>query len=135
MYQQRLWVSAGIQSLVESLSTKSSLRLLDISDNGIGPKGAASLAAALEKLPGLAVLRLRGNCIGDEGAAALSSAMPGSGLQELDVGHNEVRRPLIELLPPPHSTILLSSWQKRAGCHNSLLMHGSLNFPAHIYVR
>ncbi|CAL5227399.1 g10354 [Coccomyxa viridis] len=80
----------GIQSLVESLSTKSSLRLLDISDNGIGPKGAASLAAALEKLPGLAVLRLRGNCIGDEGAAALSSAMPGSGLQELDVGHNEI---------------------------------------------
>ena len=50
----------------------------------------ASLAAALEKLPSLAVMRLRGNCIGDEGAAALSSAVAGSGLQELDVGHNEV---------------------------------------------
>ena len=80
---------------MEGLSPKSCLRLLDISDNGIGPKGAASIAAAMEKLPGLAVLRLRGNCIGDEGAAALSNAVAGSGLQELDVGHNEVR-----LLPP-----------------------------------
>ena len=99
-------MTAGIQSLVEGLSTKSSLRLLDISDNGIGPKGAASLAAALEKLPGLAVLRLRGNCIGDEGAAALSSAMPGSGLQELDVGHNEVRTLLTDLVTPANGTTL-----------------------------
>ena len=46
------------------------------------------------------MLRLRGNCIGDEGAAALSSAMAGSGLQELDVGHNQVRTPHINLSNP-----------------------------------
>ncbi len=76
------------------------MHLLDISDNGIGPKGAASIAAALEKLPSLGVLRLRGNSIGDEGAAALSSGLASSGLHELDAGHNQVPFQLMSLPVP-----------------------------------
>ena len=52
------------------------------------------------------MLRLRGNCIADKGAAALSSAMASSALQELDVGHNQVRTLHTKLSAPRDGALL-----------------------------
>lgn len=86
---KQLW--PGAASLGAALPASSSLELLDLNDNDIGPSGAAALADALERGLLLKTLRMRGNRIGDEGAAALGRALAkGPLLQELDVGGNQV---------------------------------------------
>jgi uncharacterized protein (TIGR02996 family) len=64
------------------------LRQLDLSDNRLGPEGAAALADS--NLAALTELSLRGNAIASEGAAALAASTRLTGLASLDLAANRI---------------------------------------------
>jgi hypothetical protein len=64
------------------------LESLNLSENYVDDRGAASLAGALRASRTLAELNLRDNGVTDVGAAALAQALPGSRLAALDLSSN-----------------------------------------------
>uniref|UniRef100_A0A7S0MZH7 Uncharacterized protein n=1 Tax=Cryptomonas curvata TaxID=233186 RepID=A0A7S0MZH7_9CRYP len=64
---------------------------LDLSGNGIGPRGIIALSNRLKKLPVLHKLNLSGNDIGPDGAMALSTHLEKlAALQNLDLSNNQL---------------------------------------------
>ena len=94
-----LWLSrnklgdAGAQSLADGISKGKTRRLqvLDLWENGIGPRGGDALATALRTNFALLTLELRGNSIGDEGARSFAGLMPNNrALSTLDLSSNGI---------------------------------------------
>lgn len=85
----------GASPLAASLALNKHLRLLDLSDNGMGAEGAAAVLAVLTRggAPALASLSLSRNQAGPEGADAVGEllrARPGHALLQLDFSANAV---------------------------------------------
>ena len=68
-------VVAQIDAIVRALSKITGLITLDLSENDIGPDGAAAIAPTLKSMKALTTLNLRSNSIGVEGAQAISDAI------------------------------------------------------------
>jgi Ran GTPase-activating protein (RanGAP) involved in mRNA processing and transport len=81
----------AMQRFEGALASNETLRVLDLSHNCIGPKGALSLATAIKANRGLHTLRLGHNGISDAGLAALLDACKGNTtLEELDLQANNI---------------------------------------------
>ena len=74
------------------------LRMLDLSNNALGPEGAKSIASGLGSEAVLETLHLGGNRIGDAGASDLATALTGVSLYELDLPHNNIGSVGVEAL-------------------------------------
>ena len=91
-----LGLGADLAKSIAASPDSTSLKVLDLRGNGIGPHGAAALAET-ENLSGLEALYLppgqshiEGNRIGDEGAQALFASTALSSLEILDLSQNNL---------------------------------------------
>uniref|UniRef100_A0A7S1IA12 Uncharacterized protein n=1 Tax=Eutreptiella gymnastica TaxID=73025 RepID=A0A7S1IA12_9EUGL len=81
----------GARLFAKALDEHPFITSLDLTDNEIGPAGAAALAQSLANNNSLTALRLFGNQIGIEGTAYLCSALENNKkLMSLDVASNQI---------------------------------------------
>jgi len=86
-------VLAIVAELQRAGDKQAKLEAIDLTGNGIGPKGARALASWLNVSTKLRVIELRGNPLGDEGVSELAYAMENSltltnlGLIQTDVAN------------------------------------------------
>ena len=85
----------GITALAGGLSANPSLRILNLNDNTIGPKGALALAQVLPNFTCLERLNLGDCLLKTKGALVLAEALAIEGshlaLTELNLSYNEIR--------------------------------------------
>jgi len=85
------WGPAEMAYLAEVLKSCQALKVLSLSGNQLGPKGAETLAAVLPNLTSLQELRLGDTGIGDAGAESLATALPSlTALQRLHLMDNGI---------------------------------------------
>ena len=85
--------------MAKALASNASVRELDLSENKIGPEGAAAVAKALASNESVIELNLGGNGIGPDGAAALAKALEcNASILTLEMDHqlNALMAPLLE---------------------------------------
>jgi len=81
----------GCSTLVEAITSNSTLTRIDLSANGITSAAASAIAVMLAKNENVTRLDLRHNDLGDAGAATLASALKGRcNLQHLDLSANSI---------------------------------------------
>ena len=90
----------GVMHVARALSTNREVTLLDLSDNEIGPQGAAHIARALLALNRTVTeLHLASNGLGDAGAVQLASALQAdTALLVVDLRDNGIEEPAKQLL-------------------------------------
>jgi len=103
-FSQNIFSSAGVESLAESLSRFSDLKILRLGANHLTNVGVTALAASVPHCRVLEELDLRGTSFDDEGAEAMNVALPRcASLKHLDMSANWITdqgaRSFAEVLP------------------------------------
>jgi hypothetical protein len=91
VFQGLEWGDADVVELCEVLPRFAAVRMLDLSENKIGPEGASALGEALKVNAVLTSVDLRANSIGDDGAMAIAEVLKVNAVMtELELGGNEI---------------------------------------------